>query len=206
MTFLANIGSSTATIFKFIYLKINVIKRKFRFKKIKSDYLRTEQLENQYFENHSSCDKSSSNHNLKEDLNDARKSDGKLSFKSKNNEQKQQQNESIITNGGEKLTMMDINNGLKLKGSRSSLRIDRQDSKKSILDVKFTDVNKNNNKLIEASKRIDNLIVSELDSKFVSAISEINLNNSDDSDRDIDDSKVNKSLIPKIFKYFNKKI
>ena len=191
MTFLANIGSSTATIFKFIYLKVNVIKRKFRFKKIKSDYLRTDHFENSFFENHLqlTLNDKNFNHNLKET--------GKHSFKSKNNEQKQK--ESSV----EKLPLiLDVNDSSKKKNS-SNLKIDRQDSKKSLLDVKFTNdsAGLNDNKLLEASKRIDSLIDSELESKFVSALSEIDLKNSDDSDLELD-SKVNKSLIPKILKYF----
>lgn len=191
MTFLANIGSSTATIFKFIYLKVNVIKRKFRFKKIKSDYLRTDHFENSFFENHLqlTLNDKNSNHNLKET--------GKHSFKYKNNEQKQK--ESSV----EKLPLiLDVNDSSKKKNS-SNLKIDRQDSKKSLLDVKFTNdsAGLNDNKLLEASKRIDSLIDSELESKFVSALSEIDLKNSDDSDLELD-SKVNKSLIPKILKYF----
>jgi hypothetical protein len=54
MLFLANIGSSTATVFKFIYLRINLFKKKSKFIKFKNDAIFKSEFESQFFNDYDS--------------------------------------------------------------------------------------------------------------------------------------------------------
>lgn len=203
MTFLANIGSSTATIFKFIYLKIDIIKRRFRFKKIRSDVLfRSDQFDSSFYDNHE-IKRGTKTDSLK-------KTSTKLSFKSDHDSEKKQ---SIVDNS------LQAENQLKPNDSKdknlSSLKSTLSDSRKSILvnnkDVKFeaqliiddkvTLSSDNNEKLVDATKRIDNLIELNFDKKFEDKKDiEFHLNKDTDDTDDEDNSKLNQFLIPNILK------
>lgn len=203
MTFLANIGSSTATIFKFIYLKIDIIKRRFRFKKIRSDVLfRSDQFDNNFYDNLEI---------KRGNKTDSIKKTSKLSFKSDHDSEKKQ---SIVDSS------LQAENQLKPNDSKdknlSSLKSTLSDSRKSILvnnkDVKFeaqliiddkvTLSSDNNEKLVDATKRIDNLIELNLDKKFEDKKDiEFHLNKDTDDTDDEDNSKLNQFLIPNILKY-----
>lgn len=208
MTFLANIGSSTATIFKFIYLKFAIIKRKFRFKKIKSEHflrsMSAENFENIYESNENLHKKEEEKPaaaaivaNLNNKLNrtgsnsktDSRKSSMKLHFKT-------DEQGTETTDSKEK--------------SLSNLKREYSESKKSVLvsarDVKFEpvtqlivdDVN-SETKLLDAAKRIENLIEINLENKFEQKEPEFLIGRDPD---DLDEEytfKTNQFLLPKIF-------
>ena len=200
MTFLANIGSSTATIFKFIYLKIDIIKRKFRFKKIKSDHflrsLSTEYFQNIYDSNEHlnekthKLDRTGSNSKLE------KKSSLKLSFKDEKTPTSNQESSLKPIDSKEK--------------NLSNLKNSHSESKKSILspgkDVKFEPVTQlivddvdNETKLLEATKRVENLIELNFENKFEQSETEIFISKDPD---DIDEEnrlKTNQFLLQNIF-------
>jgi len=224
MTFLANIGSSTATIFKFIYLKINSIKRNFRLRIFKSEsFYRNDIFENEFVETNEltlQSEKTCNQNYYKEETNELKKASSlKLSFKL-NRDETNTDTEKKENKSESKLTQNDLK-------EKSSLQANSQENKKinrdqdRDRDTKFTFHSPNeqkliqdeflsknlaensnkNYKLLDATKRIDHLIDLNLDAKFNSERTEIVLNEKiDDSDEDIN-LGTNQSLIPDIFMY-----
>jgi hypothetical protein len=199
MTFLANIGSSTATIFKFIYLKFDIIKRKFRYKKIRSDHflrsISTEYFQNVYDSNEHlnekthKLDRSGSNSKLD------KKSSLKLSFK----------DETATLNQDSTLKPIDSK-----EKNLSKLNNTHSESKKSILssgkDVKFEPVTQlivddvsNETKLLEATKRVENLIELNLENKFEQKETEFFIGKDPDDLDEENSLKTNQFLLQNIF-------
>ena len=213
MTFLANIGSSTANIFKFIYLKINAIKRNFRFRKFKSDSIyRTEIFENEFIDNQESSfqnEKTCNQNSFKEETNELKKtSTMKLSFKLEHTESnvdlnvekkesKLKQSESKETN----LSQMNILDSKKNRDVKFTCDSPKEENTVNLSTyLKLTEGKDEN--ILDAAKRIDNLIDSNLDDEiFLDQLEFCCLDEKiEESDEEID-FRTNKSLLPNIFKY-----
>ena len=211
MTFLANIGSSTAAIFKFIYLKINSLKRNFRLRIFKSEsFYRTEIFENEFIETNEVSlqgEKICNQNYFKEETNDLKKTSSmKLSFKLNKDEtktdieKKESKFESKLPqNDTKEKTFSQSNNHENKKINQDR---DLNDQKLIVDEISSKNLTENLNKtekLLDASKRIDYLIELNLDVKFNS---EIVLNEKIDESDDEINFRTNQSLIPNIFMYF----